>query len=298
MFTKAQITFIISGFIFSLAFAAKAQQTETLTASIPSLVEPQKAFSISLFSLGGFSDKQFREADPSMDFFDNYISFNYKISRDLKISARPAFGYSTAGKNIFGQEVTDKIRARDFSLVAKISNIFENFLPAEIDLSNSFRLYFPTSDLSRDMGLIARLRYELEGKYNFNKISSFRYYAKPSYYFQRSTTYFDNSNPKSPNSVKTTNKIDLEHGGEFSFEMNKYFAVKPGFEIQEKWSNSSEDKKKPELHTSIVRSALGFEVRANRDINFTIGIQDSRDLIATSKAPETGYTLMTNITMF
>ena len=80
--------------------------------------------------------------------------------------------------------------------------------------------------------------------------------------------------------------------------MNKYFAAKPGFEIQEKWSNSSDGQKKPEIHTSILRSAFGIEVRPNRDMNFTIAIQDTRDLIVTNKAPETGYTLMTNITMF
>lgn len=301
MIKLAQINLIVLGIIFAFAGASHAQDQQieqTLTTTLPAENKGSKSFGISFFSLGGFSDKQFRQADPSMDFFDNYISFNYKISRDVRISARPAFGYSTAGKNSFGQEVTDKIRVRDFSLVTKISNIFENDLPAEIDLSNSFRLYLPTSDSSRDTGMIARLRYEIEVKNNFDKSSSFRYYAKPSYYFQKSALFFDNSNPKKPNTLKTTSKIDLEHGAEFSFEMNKYLAAKPGVEVQEKWSNSSAEYNKPEIHTSLIRSAMGFEIRPNRDMNFTVAIQDTRDLIVPSKPAETGYTLMTNITMF
>ena len=268
----------------------------TVTAN-PTLSENlPKAFSISLFSLGGFSDKQFRNADPSMEFFDNYVSFNYKFNRDFRISARPAFGYSTAGRNIFGDEVTDKIRTRDFSLVAKYSNLFEDSLSAKAELANAFRLYFPTSDSSKDSGMIARLRYELEGRYNFQKSSNFRYYAKPSYYFQRSSFTVD-ANPKKPN-VKTTNKIDLEHGGEFSFEMNSYLAAKPGFEIQEKWTNSAPSKNKPEIHTTTIRTGFGVEVRPTRDMNFTVAINDTRDLIVTDKSPETGYTLMTNISMY
>ncbi len=304
MLKTAQFKLFISGIIFAFTALASAQsqpaeQTQqTSTTTLPSENTGTKAFSISFFSLGGFTDKQFRQADPSMDFFDNYISFNYKINRDLRISARPAFGYSTAGKNAFDQEVTDKIRVRDFSLVTKISNVLESHLPAEIDLSNSFRLYLPTSDSSRETGMIARLRYEIEAKNNFSKFSNFRYYAKPSYYFQKSTTFFDNSNPKRPNVVKTTNKIDLEHGAEFSFEMNKFFAAKPGFEIQEKWSNSADAYKKPETHTTSLRTAMGIEIRPNRDMNFTVAIQDTRDLIVTNKPAETGYTLMTNITMF
>ncbi len=270
----------------------------TLTANPPLTENLPKSFSVSLFSLGGFSDKQFRNADPSMDFFDNYVSFNYKFNNDFRISARPAFGYSTAGKNYYGSEVTNKIRTRDFSLVAKYSNLFEDSLSAKAELANAFRLFFPTSDASKDSGLIARLRYELEGRYNFRKSSSFRYYAKPSYYFQRSSFNVDNSNPKKSDAVKLTNKLDLEHGGEFSFEMNSYLAAKPGFEIQEKWSNSVPSKNKPEFHTTTIRTGFGVEVRPTRDMNFTVSINDTRDLISINNSPETGYTLMTNITMY
>ncbi len=286
-------------FVVLLLFSQSVVAQQGAVTANPSLNENlPKAFSVSLFSLGGFKDKQFRSADPSMELFDNYVSFNYKINRDFRISARPAFGYSTEGRNTSGKEVTSKIRTRDFSLVAKFSNLFEDSLPATLDLSNSFRLYLPTSDSSIESGMIARLRYEIEGRQNFQKSNSFRYYAKPSYYFQRTTAFLDNSDPKKPNQVRTTSKLDIEHGGEFSFGVNTYFSAKPGFEIQEKWSNSSEAENKEEFHTTTIRTGFGVEVRPHSDVNFTVSIDSTRDLISTDKPAETGYTLMTNITMY
>lgn len=282
-----------------ISINAIAQNADMINSSTSSFDDQQpKAFSITLFSLGGYDDKQFHNADPSMDFFDNYVSFNYKINRDFRISARPAFGYSTAGINTYGDKVENKMRTRDFSLVAKFSNLLEDYISAEFDLSNQFRLYLPTSDASKDSGMIARLRYELETKYHFNRGVNVRYYAKPSYFFQRSTVYLDNSNPNRPNSVKTTSKIDIEHGGELNYDLNKVFALKPGFEVQEKWSNSSAAEFKDEYHACTIRTQLGLEIAPSRNLNFTIGIQSTKDLILTDKDAETGYTLMTNATLF
>lgn len=257
-----------------------------------------KNFTINLFSLGGVKDRQLKSADPSAEFFDNFISINYKVNPDFRISARPAFAYSTAGTNDRGDTVTNSIHTRDFSFVAKFTNLFADSLSTSFELANQFRLYLPTSDASKDSGMITRLRYELEGRYSIAQFTSFRYYTKPSYYFQRSTVSLDNSNPRFPNSVKTTPKIDLEHGGELSIGLNKMFAVKPNFEIQEKWSNSSVVENKDEYHATTIRTGIGFEIRVSRELNFTIGIDSSRDLIAVNKDPETGYTLMTNVALF
>ncbi len=257
-----------------------------------------KNFTVNLFSLGGVKDRQLKSADPSAEFFDNFISINYKVNPDFRISARPAFAYSTAGTNVYGDTVTNSIHTRDFSFVAKFTNLFADSLSTSFELANQFRLYLPTSDASKDSGMITRLRYELEGRYSIAHFTSFRYYLKPSYYFQRSTVSLDNSNPRFPNSVKTTPKVDLEHGGELSIGLNKMFAVKPNFEIQEKWSNSSVAENKDEYHATTIRTGIGFEIRASQELNFTIGIDSTRDLIVANKDPETGYTLMTNVALF
>ncbi len=298
---------LISSSSFSQTTTAAQESTTTLSRGFPAKEDVtldkttdliDKSFSVTFFSLGGITDQQFKSAGPSTEFFDNFISFNYKINHDFRISARPAFAYSTAGTNSRGDTVTNAIRARDFSFVAKWSNLLEDSLSTSLELANQFRLYLPSSDFSKDSGMIARLRYELEGRYSMARFSNFRYYAKPSYYFQRSTVYLDNSNPRYPYSVKTTPKIDLEHGGEFSFGLSKMFAVKPGFEIQEKWSNSSVAENKDEYRSSMIRTGVGLEIRASRELNFTVGIDSNRDLIAVNKTPETAYTIITNVALF
>ncbi len=292
---------------FSLALDSEFELTQQL--SVPVSAEsavaidqstdlPDALFGITLFSLGGFTDSQFKGQQPAFDLFDNYISFNYKVSRNFRISARPAFGYTTSGFNYRKEEVTNSIRTRDFSLVAKFTNIFQDLFAASFQLAHQFRLYLPTSDYSKETGMIARLRYEIEGRYSLSKSSSFRIYTKPSYFFQRASAYLDNSNPQYPYSVKTTPKVDLEQGAEMSFYLNSKFAVKPGFEFQEKWSNTSAAENKDEYHGTTVRTGVGLEIRASREINFTVGIDSTRDLIAVNRSPETGYTLMTNMALY
>ena len=254
--------------------------------------------SVTLFSLGGMDKSQFNGSQPSMSFFDNFISFNYKVTKDFRISARPAFSYSTAGFDNRGNEVTNEMNSRDFSFVARFVHLFDGELPPKFDLANQFRLYLPTSSYSLDSGMIARLRYELEGYYYASRTWKMRYYVKPSYYFQRSTVYLDNSNPKFPNSVRTTPKVDIEHGGEASYKLSKRFAIKPAFEIKETWSNSSEAESKDTYRATKIRTGVGVEFQPNYSMNFTLAVQETRDLIATSFAPEPGFVLMTNVVLF
>jgi hypothetical protein len=98
--------------------------------------------------------------------------------------------------------------------------------------------------------------------------------------------------------VRTTPKIDIEHGGEFTYDLSHTFALKPNFEFQEKWSNTSVAENKDEYHACTVRTGIGLEIAPNRGMNFTVGIDSTRDLIATDKSPETGYTLMTNLELY
>lgn len=285
-----------------LALNANAQEPEKdmLNSSSTNFEDYQpRAFSITFFNLGGYSDSQFREARPSFAMYDSFISFNYKVNRDFRIGARPAFGYTTGGLDDRGKETTDHMYTRDFSLVAKFLNMFEDSLPAALDISNQFRLYLPTSDGSKAQGMIARLRSEFQAVYHLSRGMEIRYYAKPSYYFQRSTyttTYYPDR-PTVPVN-RTTKFMDLEHGGEFSYDLNRYFALKPAFEFGEEWSNSSPANGLTQYRTSTLRTGLGLEIAPSRNLNFLVAIQSTQDLIFPDNTPETSYVLMTNATLF
>ncbi|MBC7465818.1 MAG: hypothetical protein H7256_07485 [Bdellovibrio sp.] len=285
---------------FVFAINAYAQDKEMINSSSIDFENYQpKSFGITFFNLAGYSDQQFRQSDPSFTMYDSFISFNYKVNRDFRIGARPAFGYTTSGSNYKGEQVGDRMIARDFSLVAKFLNLFDEQLPAAWDISNQFRLYLPTSDGSKTEGMIARLRSEFQVVYHISRGMEVRYYAKPSYYFQRSTTYafYYPDNPTNP-VPRTTSFMDLEHGGEFSYDLNRYFAIHPAFEFKEEWSNSSPSQNLGQYRTSKLRTGVGLEIAPSRDLNFIVSIQTTQDLLATDRTPETGYVLMTNAALF
>lgn len=287
---------LITSFVLATS-AYAADPAGTSTASIDP--KPSNSgFGVTYFLIGGQTLDKKNELS-SVDVFDSYLSFNYKINPDFRISARPSFGYSMEGRNKYGDNVTNKSRVRDFSFVATFNNVLENTLPVMTAYKIAPRLYLPTSDESKDQGLIARLRVENELRWNFAKYSDVRFYALPSYYFQRSTAYLSNSNPKKPNDPKLTNMADLEHGVEISYSLNKMFSLKPALNFIDKWSNSSGAN--PFLrpyHSSVVDYRLGLEVRATREFGFTVGLQSEQDLIRADKKRELSYSVLTGGTLF
>ncbi len=257
----------------------------------------KNSFGILFYSLGGYDDTQFKNADPAFALYDSYVSLSWRIGNDIRLSVLPTFGYTTEGKDFIGNQTADKFYWRDFSISVAQNHLLENILPAAWDLKQKARLYLPTSDGSKDEGMIARLRLEAETRYNIDRYSNVRIYLKPSYYFQRNTSYLSSSGK-----VKTSKMIDSEHGTELNWNLNKYFSVKPGFEIAEKWTNKSEANQADlrygnGTHESDIGYRLGFEIRPNRDMSFTVGIQESHNLVDPSETPVVGYTLLTNITI-
>lgn len=255
--------------------------------------------SISMFTLGGYDDSQFKRADPAFSIYDSYISFSYKIQNNIRLSVRPSFAYTTDGYDYQGNQVTSKLSNRDLFLVAAQNHVFEDYLPASMQYKHQIRLYLPTSDYSKDEGMIARLRLEFEGKYFLGRYSNIRAYIKPSYFIQRNTVY---TNYKGY--LATTRDKELVHGAEFDINLNKYFSIKPGYEAEDDWSNESQankgvDLKYPDVrHTSEIGYRLGFEIRPSRDFNFTVGIQDKHDLINPNKPAVVSYSLMTNLSIY
>lgn len=285
-------------FLTLLAFVLNAYAAEdnisTSTTSVAGATEPAKSpFSVSMFTLGGFDDSQFKNADPSFYIYDGYVSFNYKVHKDLRFALRPAFNYSTEGNDYIGNSVTNKMTTRDFSMLVTRYNVFEESLPASMDFKTQARLYLPTSEGSKLEGMIARLRFEFEAKNYTSQYSNFRSYIKPSYYFQRTTSYLDNAGK-----IKTTKQADVQYGVEYNWNLNKLFSVLPGFEVEDTWANASEANAREQRHDNSIAYRLGLEVRPMRAFNFTVGIQSRHDLIIMDRPDVTSYSLMTNISIY
>lgn len=254
---------------------------------------PQKGnFGITWYFIGGQTLNRDSNELSSFDIFDSYISFNYKINPDFRISARPAFGYALRGTSESGRETNDRARVRDFSFVAAFSNLFQESLPASTSYRFAPRLYLPTSDGSKEEGMIARLRLEQSFRWNFDRYSSLNIYAKPSYFFQRSTTYMT-----SAGKIRTTKAADSEHGVEVNYSLSKMFSIVPALNFVESWSNASAANNQSTFRSSVIDYRLGLEVRAMKELSFTVGVQREQDLLA-KKDDEISYSLLTGGTLF
>lgn len=272
--------------------APAAAPAGTSTAVVEDAKPTKGKFGITWYFLGGQTLNNQSEQLSSFDIFDSYISFNYKVSDDFRISARPAFGYALQGTTNSGRETNDRARVRDFSFVAAFSNLFEESLPAEWSYRFAPRLYLPTSDGSKEEGMIARLRLEQSVRWNFARYSDLNFYAKPSYFFQRTTTYLN-----SAGKIRTTKAADSEHGVELSRSLSKVFSIKPALNFIESWSNASGANNQDTFRSSVLDYRLGLEVRAMKDLSFTIGVQREQDLLA-KKDDEMSYTILTNGVLF
>lgn len=277
---------------FAQAQTASVAAAGTSTANVASDKPAKGNFGITWYFIGGQTVNNTNDQLSSFDIFDSYVSFNYKISDDFRIAARPAFGYALQGTTNAGRETNDRARIRDFSFVAAFSNLFEENLPATMSYRLAPRLYLPTSDGSKEEGMIARLRMEQSLRWNIARYDEISFYAKPSYYFQRSTTYLT-----SAGKIRTSKMADSEHGVEYSHSLNKMFSIKPALNFIESWSNSSAANNQPTFRSSVLDYRLGLEVRAMKELSFTIGIQREQDLLA-KKDDEISYSLLTGGTLF
>lgn len=314
---KLLFCFLLTQSLFAFAQDAAPDEERVLEsgalgeqASPEAVAEPTKTstgtfgrkfsnFGISTYFIGGYSSDQFEYAKPSFGIFDSYISFNYRIDRDTRVSFMPAFSYTTAGRNAYGDQVTDKIALRDFSMAVTFLNVLEDSLPSHISLKFKPRLYLPTSDNSKDQGMIARLRLELESKYFIDANNFFRLYMKPSYYFQRNTVFYKTI-PGKYSYMQTTPMADSDHGLEFTHRLNRTFALKPHVFFSDDWSNTSNvnyENMRKTYRSTIVKYSAGLEVAPVRNMNFTIIYGIDKDLIRTYKGEERNYTLLFNATL-
>lgn len=266
----------------------------TLTAAATEGASGSGAWGLNLFSLGGIYKQQFDNRDPSMNFFENYVGLSYRPNRDLRLGVRYSFTYKSDGLDEFGQPAFDanKTESSDMSFVVTMKNLFEDVIPSAMEIKIQPRLYLPSSDKSRAQGLIASLRLENEMKYFFNRKQVLRAYFQPRYYFQRNTSFITD---KAKN--RTTEMAQSKHGLEFSQGVLSWLAVKPGFEIEDSWSNTSPANNLIEFHDSNIDYRLGFEFTVTRDINTTLGLSYNQDLIETGNH-DRQVTLLTNVNLF
>ncbi len=305
--------FVLAAFLIGLQ-----SQAQTTTATVPATTEQTSTtkvesaaaavaspFSVSIFMLGGYNDQQFYNERPSFTVMDSYIALNYNVTKDIRVSARPAFGYTTSGLssargNRAPEEVSDKASIRDFSFAGSIRNIMSDTLQDSLALKFKPRLFLATSDRSKDEGMIARLRLEWELKYYTSKTSDLRIILKPNYYFQKDTAV-SSTDSRGRVSFRGTRLADAENYVEFTQDIgeSKTFAIKPVIGQDDEWSNKSAANG---INDTFRKSRLfygaGFEISPTRDLQATLGVRTYKDVYQPANSEETSYTLMVDAQVF
>lgn len=115
----------------------------------------------------------------------NYPTFEYRTGRGEKVFVRPAFLLNSTGQSNTGEAYDSKLEWSDLYFGYSSYNI--PWLPFEMDYKSEIRVYLPTSDSSRNEGMIARIRGDLKAHYPLTSRLTFLLWFKPEYFVQTRT---------------------------------------------------------------------------------------------------------------
>lgn len=115
----------------------------------------------------------------------NYLTLEYRTGRGEKVFFRPAFLLDSAGEDLRGTQSDSRLVWSDVYFGYSSYNI--PWLPFNMDYKSEVRLYLPTSETSKNEGMIARLRGDMKAHYPLTNRLTFLLWFKPDYFFQRLT---------------------------------------------------------------------------------------------------------------
>lgn len=230
-------------------------------------------------------------------FMYQYVSLNYKMSRNNRLFFRPSFGYDTSGVDDRGKRVATLLKTEDFHMGWSTYNWFQE--PIKVD--TSMKVYLPTSASSRDKNVIFKFRPEVKATWYFKKYSFLQYMFKPDLYYTRNATYLDDKGR-----ANATRQYELEHFVEATFDVNKSqsFKIKLGFE--EEWQNGSGAESIKPFHKTDSVTAIGYEFRPFKKFNTTLYWSNVNEVVNTKfKAArrfghpsDNEFVLLTNLSLF
>lgn len=268
----------------------------------------RKYWGLTLFSIASVRNSFRQVNEPRTIDSYNYFGLNYRIDSDTRLSLRIPFLLNTEGYNMYNDKMVSKGQIQDIHVAY---SRYDLGYIGDIDLSGNVKAYMPTSEWSAKSGMIARFRGEIYFEYAIGRFSAISYGIKGDIFWQRNRSYIDYSIPRfdDGNFMRdprgTTRQYSLEHFVEAYIDINQYFTVKPRVGFDEDWYYSSETEALAGRHQTVLRSALGLEVRPFRGWRFTFAIQDQTRLqgnrgkdVAFWEPQNIQYSLMTNGSIF
>lgn len=220
-------------------------------------------FSFGYFNWTTVNAKDYREGDGQFSSY-NFVSIDYRLNYDSKVSFRPVFFLSSAGKDFFGEDVDSELAMGDAYFQYFHYNLA--LLPGDIGLIGALRLYVPLSDNSKDNKMLTRVQARLLFTRPLGRGIELAYHMYPGYYFysQRGTVnYFG--------AAKGNKQAELEHFLELSERISQKLGFSQRVGISHEWkydvpSQNVASKRDEFLNVSLMAS---YDIGS---VNFRAGV--------------------------
>lgn len=264
-----------------------------------------RTFDLTLFSLASMETDQANDAGGRLKTF-NYITFSSFVGLDYKFLLRIPFSYATAGTDRFNGSKANKDEWALQDIVLGLRNPELFYMPWDMSVFWEGRLYLPTSENSKDSGLITRLQNKMIFSKVFNKYFEVDLTETQDYYHQSRTRYPNNFTDEygfdreSASATKRWSfehaltawvKYDYETGAGWRFVLEDEFYNKTNLP-----ENSMEGRYREPRRTMAMGPQVRFEL--NDHANFIFGYADKVDRIENSAefgkflAKNTEFTLL------
>jgi hypothetical protein len=259
-------------------------------------------WTVSFFDFASVNRGVLDKGDARLETY-NYLSFNYRLSDDQRLAIRPAFTYSTAGMNSFGDKLGQEVAASDLHFNYSNYDLGANDY---FKFSGSAKMYLPTSKFSQESTLQTRLAGQWTAETLTTRGWKLTYNLKPEVYWFKDSAYKKTIKTSQPGKAsktffKTTQNKDagLEQIVDATWFANRDLGLRLTVGFKDEWYQGSDKFKRNPYRAETFKWGPGFDFRLNGRVSFIGGIENSWPVIKPRstqgllKADETVYYLMT-----
>lgn len=230
---------------------------------LPSMMS---AWRVSFFQLASLETARLDDSEPVGMFFYNFLSFNYRLGHDARISVRPTFTLQSPGMNRNRMNPHWETRWDDWYVQLSKFNLFELGV---FGTRGNFRVYGPTSERSRDNGMITRLRPEFYMETSFRRGTGMEIGFRGDYYVQSQKTVTFRADDGSTR-VSRLMEAELESYIEINQKINRKFFFRPRLTWFDEWRYGSPANNLQSTHTTRFAAAAGLDWRPTENFNMLI----------------------------
>ena len=219
---------------------------------------------VSFFQLAATEPARFDDKKSTAFFFYNYFSFNYKIDETSRFAIRPVFTLESPGVNKYDDTVS-KWNMNWGDWYAQYSK-FDLFEIGPFGSRMNLRLYAPTSDGSKENGMITQFHPEFYFETSLRRGTGIEIAFKGDYYAQSKKAY--SFKTETGKVIYTTNKeAELESYVELNQKLNSKFNLKPRLSWFDVWKHSSPVNGFDSSHVTSFAAGLGVDWHPTSNFN-------------------------------